>query len=297
MSALGRLVGGRRGPGRNGGSRSRSGRSGPIATTGARVVAWLLRPRVLLSLIGLLLALAGGWMWLRDSSLVAVTRVSVSGVSGADAAQIRQALESSARNMTTLDVSLSQLRTAVAPYPVVKAISVSTQFPHGMRISVIEQRPVGAIVVAGRQTAVAADGTLLHDVVAPGSLPSIPVRIPPGGDRVSEPGTRNAVALLAAAPYQFLPRISQVITVSAHGLVAQLRNGPTLYFGAPTRLDAKWAAVTAVLANQGSNGAAYIDVTDPVRPAAGATRSSPSTTSSTSAAGAAAPPTTTVPGG
>jgi cell division protein FtsQ len=259
-----------------------------------------MRPRVLLTLIGILLALGGGWMWLRDSSLVAVTRVSVIGASGPDASQIRQALESSARNMTTLDLSLSQLRTAVAPYPVVKQISVSTQFPHGMRIKVTEQRPVGAIVVAGRQTAVAADGTLLHDVVVPGTLPSIPVIVPPGGARVSAPGTRHAVALLAAAPYQFLSHISQVITVPAHGLVAQLRRGPTIYFGDPTRLEAKWAAVTAVLASQGSNGATYVDVTNPVRPAAGTTTTSSSTAQTAptgTAPSVASSPTTTVPGG
>jgi cell division protein FtsQ len=255
---------------------------------------------VLLALIGLLLALGGGWLWLRDSSLVAVTRVTVTGVSGSDAGKIRQALEASARSMTTLDVSIGQLRNAVSPYPVVKDISVSTKFPHGMRITVYEQRPVGAVVVAGHRTAVAADGILLPNVPAPASLPAIPVRVLPGGDRVSERGTRNAVALLAAAPDQFLGRLTQVITVPAHGLVAQLRDGPTLYFGTATRLEAKWAAVTAVLADHSSEGARYIDVTDPVRPAAGSGASQSQTTSSGttgSATGTAtAAQTTTVPG-
>jgi cell division protein FtsQ len=267
-----------------------------------------MRPRVLLALIALLLALGGGWMWLRDSSLVAVTRVTVVGPSGPDAGQIRRALESSARSMTTLDVSMSELRDAVSPYPVVKDLSVSTQFPHGMRITVVEQRPVGAILIGDRRTAVAADGTILHDVPASGSLPAIPVRVLPGGSRVTEPGTRNAVALLAAAPYEFLAHISQVITVPAHGLVAQLHDGPTLYFGDTSRLAAKWAAVTAVLADHNSAGARYIDVTDPVRPAAGdGETSSPSTADASSASAttasvtptttASVAPTTTIPGG
>jgi cell division protein FtsQ len=226
-------------------------------------------------------ALLGGvWLWLRDSSLVAVDRVAVTGISGPDAGQIRQALTAAARNMTTLDVHMNQLRTAVAPYPVVKDLKVSTQFPHGMRIRVVEQIPVGAVTVGGRSIAVAGDGTLLHDVAASASLPAIPLRVVPGGTRVSDPQARAALAVLAAAPYQLLSRISQVSTDPSHGLVAQLRSGPSIYFGNASRLSAKWIAATAVLADAGSAGASYIDVTDPERPAAGADSSSSSGTSS-----------------
>lgn len=244
-----------------------------------------LRPRVVVGLMALVALLGGAWLWLRDSQLVSVEHVHVTGQSGPDAAQIRSALVAAAHNMTTLDVRMSQLRTAVAPYPVVKDLRVSTQFPHGMRIRVIEQVPVGAVVVAGRTIAVAGDGTLLHDVVASASLPTIPLRVPPGGPRLSEPDALRAVEVLAAAPYQLLPRISQVTTVASLGLVAQLRSGPSIYFGDATRLAAKWTAAAAVLADSGSVGAVYIDVTDPQRPAAGADSG---TAGGTSAAGPAA---------
>jgi len=225
--------------------------------------------RVALVLVPVLALLAGGWLWLRDSSLLAVKRVTITGASGPDAAQIRSALSTAAHNMTTLDVSTDQLRMAVAPYPVVKDLQVSTQFPHGLRIRVIEQIPVAVVVVGGRQIPVAGDGTLLHDVVAPGTLPAIPVSVPPGGPRLSEPDALHAVQLLAAAPYQLLQHIDQVAMVSAHGLVVSLRSGPSIYFGDDSRLSAKWVAAVAVLADAGSAGAAYIDVTDPGRPAAG----------------------------
>ena len=216
------------------------------------------------------LLLAGAWIWLRDSSLVAVERVSVTGESGPDAAAIRSALTSAARNMTTLDVQMDQLRTAVYPFPAVKNLQVSTQFPHGMRIRVIEQLPVAAIVVGGRRIAVAADGTLLHDLAASSSLPLVPLSVPPGGPRLTEASAVGAVALLAAAPYQLLAGISQVTTVAGHGLVAQVRGGPSIYFGDARQLRVKWISASAVLADAGSAGAAYVDVTDPVRPAAGA---------------------------
>ena len=44
--------------------------------------------------------------------------------------------------------------------------------------------------------------------------------------------------------------------------MAQLRNGPSIYFGDATQLGAKWTAAAEVLADSGSAGAAYIDVTD-----------------------------------
>ena len=75
---------------------------------------------------------------------------------------------------------------------------------------------------------------------------------------------------------QMLARVNQVATVAQHGLVVQLRDGPSIYFGAPDRLAAKWLSATAVLADPGSAGALYIDVTVPDHPAAGA-GSAPST--------------------
>ena len=240
----------------------------------------------MLAVLGVVIVLLlGAWLWLRDSSLVAVKRVRVTGASGPDAARIRAALVRAALNMTTLDVQMGQLNNVVAPYPVVKRLQVTTQFPHGLRIRVIEQVPVGAITVDGRSLAVAADGTVLHDVPATGSLPVIPLRVPPGGSRITDPQALGAVAVLAAAPPQLLAHVSQVTTIAGHGLVAQLRHGPSIYFGDASRLDAKWAAVAAVLAGSASAGALYIDVTDPQRPAAGSGSSTATGTGSTGTSG------------
>jgi cell division protein FtsQ len=225
-------------------------------------------PRFIGAVVAVLVLLGGGFLWLRDSSLVAVQHVRVIVASGPDTTQIRRALVSAAHNMTTLDVKMGQLQTAVAPYPVVKSLQVSTQFPHGMKIRVVEQVPVAVVLAAGQRTAVSADGTLLHDVVAPSALPTISLPIPPGGARVTGP-TLNEVMLLAAAPYQLLARISQVSDGSGHGLIAQVRGGPSIYFGGAGQLHYKWSSATAVLANSSSAGAVYIDVSDPNRPVAG----------------------------
>ncbi len=251
----------------------------------ARLRRRLLDPRALIALVVAACLLGGGWLWFRDSSLVAVKRVTVTGASGPDAGQIRRALLAAAQGMTTLDVSIGQLRTAVAPYPVVKNLQVATQFPHGMRIRVIEQIPVAVASVGGTTIAVASDGTLLHDLSGASALPRIPLAVPPGGTRLTG-AARSSVSLLAAAPYQLLPHLALVTTTAAHGLTVQLRNGPVLYFGSATELAAKWAAAAAVLSDQHSAGASYVDVSDPTRPAAGAPMQ-PAATGQTAAGGQA----------
>jgi cell division protein FtsQ len=233
------------------------------------------------AVLAVLALAAGGWVWLRNSSLVAVQRVTIVGVSGRDAHQIRAALSSAAHNMTTLDVKMSALRTAVAPYPVVKQLHVAADFPHRMRIDVVEQVPVAMIAAGGLRIPVSADGTLLRGTSVPESLPAISLPVSPGGTRVTG-STLQVIRLLAAAPYQLLPNVSQATANGTHGLEAQLRNGPALYFGSDDDLDAKWAAAAAVLADSGSAGADYIDVTVAARPAAGAGSDSASSSHSAS---------------
>ena len=226
------------------------------------------RPRTIIAIALVLALLGGGWLWLRGSSLVSVDRVTVMGLSGPTSDEIHSALSSAARNMTTLDVNMSALRMAVAPFPIVKSLSVTTQFPHGMRIRVIEQVPVGAVTVDGRAIPVAADGTLLPSLNASG-LSSIPLSVPPGGARLTDRVALAAVAVLAAAPAWLRTRVMQVSSTSANGLVAKMRDGPAIYFGSTSHLRAKWMAAAAVLADPSSEGAAYIDVTVPARPAVG----------------------------
>lgn len=294
------------GPGNgNGGSPQREG-AGAKRRGRARRFAFLRRPsaRLLAGLLGGLIVLGGVYLWLRDSSLVAVQNVRVVGASGPDARQIRGALRSAGRTMTTLDVNIRALQTAVAPYPVVKGIDVSTAFPHELTVTVSEQVPVAVVDAGGQRIAVAADGTLLHDVRDLQRLPVVSLGAFPGGTHLTGYSLAE-VRLLGAAPYQLLGRLSTVSDGPAHGLASQLRGGPELYFGAGAELPAKWAAVTEVLANSGSAGAQYIDVSDPNRPAAGTgsdTASSAAGAATSTAAGAATSPasgatTTTPPGG
>jgi cell division protein FtsQ len=209
--------------------------------------------------------------------MVAVQKVTVTGERGPDAKAIASALRSAATSMTTLDVQTGRLYAAVSAYPVVRSLEVTTQFPHGMRIHVVERLPVAMVVVAGRQEAVAPDGSLLHDLSQVPALPRIALPVAPGGPRLSEPQSVAELAAASAAPSALRARIKLIRLAAGPGLEATLAEGPAIYLGDATDLRTKWTAAVAVLADPGSVGADYVDVSDPRRPAAGALPASSAT--------------------
>jgi cell division protein FtsQ len=225
-------------------------------------------PRVLLAAVVLLIAVAGGWLWLRDSSLVRVRDVRVTGATSSEAKRIRAALESAALDMTTLHVREDALRAAVAPYSSVADLRVRTDFPHGMAVEVIEHRAVAALETGGRRIPAAGSGLILQGVAADAGLPSIRAETAPAGERVSDPRTRAALAVAAAAPAPLLARVDHIWT-GADGLMLNLREGPDLIFGDESDAARKWAAAARVLAEPSAVGATYLDVRVPERVAAG----------------------------
>ncbi len=228
--------------------------------------------RVRIALIAALVALpllGGGWLWLRNSSLVAVSKVRIVGAHGVDAASIEAALTQAAKGMTTLDVQPGKLRAAVASYPVVGAIAAHASFPHTLTIDVDEQPPVAALTIGGAATAVAADGVVLGPSHVSSSLPTLPVTAPLNvGERVGSPALLGALRVLGAAPAP-LAREVQAAYDGAKGLTIVLRGGVRAYFGDASSPHAKWLALARVLADPSSAGASYVDVRVPERPAAG----------------------------
>jgi cell division protein FtsQ len=64
-------------------------------------------------------------------------------------------------------------------------------------------------------------------------------------------------------------RIEAITARKDDGIVVQLHEGPELIFGDGRQAEAKWIAATRVLADPEAEGATYIDVRLPGRPAAG----------------------------
>jgi cell division protein FtsQ len=226
--------------------------------------------RRLVALLLVATALAAGYtFWLRDSSLVRVEHVTVSGLDRADIARVRAKLAAAARNMTTLHVDAGALRRAVADEPIVQSIAVETDFPHGLKIAIVQNRPVALLVAGGREVAVAPDGTLLAGAKISASLPVVRLGALPGNGHLPAGTARQEVFAAAAAPPQLLAHVESISIEHGRGVVAQLVRGPVIIFGRPVELARKWLVAAALLAQRSSQGASFIDVRMPDRPVAG----------------------------
>jgi cell division protein FtsQ len=250
---------------------------------GGEALDWLRHNRLALrATICVLVAaplLGGGWLWLRDSSLVSVRHVHITGVHGVDAVQIREALDNAATRMTTMDFNVETLRSAVSSFAIVGGLHITTSFPHTVSISVTERPPVAALLSAGQRTAVAADGTVLGPALLSSSLPTVNGSVePPAGARLREAAPLAAVAVLGAAPAPLAGFVVRVFS-GPEGLTVAMRNGLLVYFGNSMRPHAKWLSLARVLTSPSAASAWYVDVRLPERPAAGLSSASSSSTS------------------
>jgi cell division protein FtsQ len=214
-----------------------------------------------------LVVLGAMYLWLRDSSLVGVRQVEVTGLTGSQAEEIRDALTDAARDMTTLHVREDALRDAVQGYPVVRELHADADFPHRLRITVNSYDPIGSMELGGRSVAIARDGTVLDGTPTKG-LTAIAATGSAAGTKITGTEATRLVRLLAAAPAPLRSRAQRAFK-GPSGLAVDLRQGPRLDFGDLSQVDAKWLAAAAVLADEDSRGASYVDVRLPERPVAG----------------------------
>jgi cell division protein FtsQ len=223
-----------------------------------------------LAVLVLALALAALYMlWFRDSGLVRVEKVTVTGLTARSAPRIQAALSEAAGGMTTLHVREDELERAVADFSVVHHLRVSPDFPHGLRIEVIERTAVAvAVDSSGKRVAVAGDGMVLPDVTPAGDLPSVQVDGLLPRWKLGDPDALLSVTVIAAAPRALAARI-ETVREESRGIVVELTGGPLVILGDRARLEAKWAATARVLAEPDADGAEYVDVRIPERPVAG----------------------------
>jgi cell division protein FtsQ len=221
-------------------------------------------------LAGTLLAVAGlalGWLWFRDSSFAAVERVTITGSGSSEQAQVREALETTAAGMSTLHVDEHALGQVVEPFSSVAGLRVRADFPHDLRIEVIEHEPV-ATVETGGSSIPATGGGLLLDGVRASDLPTVTMKAPLDGRHVRDDRTLAALRVAAAAPPALRARAERLF-YGPGGMTLELRDGPELVFGSASDARTKWVAAARVLAEESAAGATYLDLRVPKVVAAG----------------------------
>ena len=153
----------------------------------------------------------------------------------------------------------------------------------GSRSTSLEREPVLTATVATNPVPVAADGSVLPGIKAPGQHPGAPGGLAAGLGSLS--GTALAEALMiGAAPAELRPLIDKTTVTRDYGVVVTLRGGIQLRFGTGGNREGKWAAAAAVLADPALTSLTYVDVRVPQHPAVGGTPDpSPATTPVTAA--------------
>lgn len=244
--------------------RLRPGRVAAALAPSPRQRRWLLAALAAALVLGSLYML-----WFRDSSFVRVEQVSIQGARGAEAARMREALAGAARDMTTLHVDRDALKRAAAGFSSVRRLEVSADFPHTLRITVIEHRPVAIALGDATRVPVGADGGVLRGLPTDGPLPTVRLSRPSRSARLEDAAALRLVRVAGGAPAALAHRLAEVGEKRGRGIVVRLRAGPELIFGDAGRVRAKWLAAARVLADPTARGASYVDVRLPERPAAG----------------------------
>jgi len=224
-----------------------------------------LRNRLVVAVVLIAALLAGYMLWFRDSSLVAIDDVRVTGANVAPGVEDR--LTAAATGLSTLHLDRAAIESAVADDPTVVGLKIDTDFPHGITIDVQSRTPAGWLGADGG-TLLAADGTVLASGVdRPDGLPEVA-----GGELDGEraSGVELAAArVLGAVPKPLQAQVEKAEVDKGHGVVAVLSGGIELRFGSPANADQKWLAAASVLADTKLTSATYIDLSSPSRPVVG----------------------------
>lgn len=203
----------------------------------------------------------------------------VDGVTGPSEARITRLLEDAASKQSTFAVDDDALMRAVAAYPEVSGVQVNADPPFHLEVRALMRPPVARVDIAGRAFVVAADGTILQRA-AEADVPKLDATV--GSVTIRDGhvvGGRRALGVLSGAPEELLA-IARTVRITHAGVEVEMARGPRLIFGTAEHAAEKWAAAAAVIADGSAQGATYIDLRVPARPAVGGLGGSKSATAS-----------------
>ncbi|MCU1594270.1 MAG: peptidase [Frankiales bacterium] len=182
------------------------------------------------------------------SSLLAVTKVSVTGERRLTAAQVDEAARVSA-GTPLARVDTNAVAKRIEQLASVAAVTVSRSWPHTLKVTVVERQPV--VAVPHGTSVVLLDG----GGVDLGTVPKIPkgvFRLEVASPSPSDATTRAALNVLRGLPRPLVAQLYSMKASSPEQVTLLLRGGRTVLWGGAEGSAAKASALTALLKMPGT---------------------------------------------
>jgi cell division protein FtsQ len=202
-----------------------------------RWLAW----RYLLA-AGLVLAIVGGAVYgVWFSSWLAVERVEVSGAQTVAASDIRaRSGIDDGQPLVRVDIDGAERR--IGSLAVVKSVSVTRQWPHGILISIQERVAIAVVEIGDQLRGMDADGVVFRDYKkAPPGLPRVETSI-----GTTSAALKEAAKVISALPESLSLIVDHVQVTTVDQISLVLKDGRTVVWGSADESDTK-AGVLAVL--------------------------------------------------
>jgi cell division protein FtsQ len=220
-----------------------------------RWLAW----RYLLVLVLVLAIVGGGIYAVWFSSWLAVEKIDVSGAQTVDVNDIRgRSGIDDGQPLVRVDLAAAERR--IGALAVIKSVSVTRQWPHGVLISIEERVAVAVVDIGGQLRGMDADGVVFRDYKkAPPGLPRVETSI-----GTTSAALKEAAEVIAALPQELSLLVDHVQVTTVDKISLVLKDGRTVIWGSADQSDTKADVLRVLLATV---QAPVYDVSVPSHPA------------------------------
>jgi len=219
-----------------------------------RWLAW----RYLLVLVLVVGVVGGGIYAVWFSKWLAVEEVDVSGAETVRASDIRvrSGIEVG-EPLVRVDLASAERR--IGALAVVRSVSVTRQWPHGVLVSIEERVPIAVVEIGGRLRGMDADGVVFRDYAkAPPGLPRVETTIGTTSEALKE-----AADVISALPQELTLIVDHVEVESVDKISLVLKDGREVIWGSAEESATKAEVLATLLATV---KAQVYDVSVPSKP-------------------------------
>ena len=219
-----------------------------------RWLAW----RYLLAIVVVLAIVGSGIYAVWFSSWLAVEKIDVSGAQTVDVKDI-QARSGIDDGEPLVRVDLAAAERRISALAVIKSVSVTRQWPHGILISIEERVAIAVVEIGDRLRGMDADGVVFRDYKkAPPGLPRVETAI-----GTTSAALREAAKVVSALPQELSLLVDHLTVITVDQVSLVLKDGRTVFWGSADESDTKAQVLATLLATV---QAQVYDVSVPSKP-------------------------------